>query len=424
MALDLAWRRAASAELRRGWPTLCGATLGVAVGAAALPFYTAGVFVGSLQQDFGWSRSQLSAVSFAATLTVVICAPVAGLVVDRFGVRFPAAFSMTALTLSFVALGSMTGSFWQYATIQIALFAFGVASTPISFTRSVNGRFDAARGLALGLTLSGTGIAATIAPPAVAAIIADQGWRAAYFKLAEVVALSIPLVLLLLRPSRRVVGVAAPAPALAAVMGEGSRVRLDDPRLVRLLGAFFFLALGVSGFVLHLVPMLNDAGMSPVQAAAIQARLGLAVIAGRLVIGVAVDHFFAPRIAALSLCVTVAGIAALAIWGTVVAPWSAFAIGFALGAEVDLIGYLTVRYFGLVAYGRLYGMLYGSFILGTGFSPLLMAALASHSGSYAPALWGCASYVAIAIALLATAPPFSATRRDSSRYFRQVKPRG
>lgn len=406
MALDYEWRRAAWTEVRQGWATLGGATLGVAVGAAALPFYTAGVFVRSLQHDFGWSRSQLSIASLAATFTVVLCAPVAGLAVDRFGVRFPAAFSLTALALAFVALASMGGSFSEYALIQVLLFAFGVASTPISFTRSINERFVAARGLALGLTLSGTGIAAAIAPPAVAAIIAEQGWRTAYLRLAMVVALAIPLVLLLLRPkSPRAVVVNSDVPAPPAPV---SPLPLGDPRLLRLLGAFFFLALGVSGFVLHLVPMLGDAGMPPAEAAAIQARLGLAVIAGRLIIGVAVDHFFAPRVAALSLCITVAGIAALALWGIAAAPWSAFAIGFALGAEVDLIGYLTVRYFGLAAYGRLYGILYGSFILGTGFSPLVIAEMAARFHGYTSALWACAAFVSVAVALLATAPRFEA----------------
>lgn len=410
MAVDRTWRRAALAEVRQGWPTVFGATLGVAVGAAALPFYTAGVFVASFERDFGWTRGQLSAVSLAATLTVVLCAPVAGLAVDRFGVRFPAAFSLAALALGFTALGSMNGNLWQYAAIQVALFAFAVASTPISFTRSVNERFVAARGLALGLTLSGTGIAATLAPPAVAAIIADQGWRTAYFRLATVVALAIPAVLLLLRPSRAPTGGAAGSARRAAPEPSTGhrRLSLGDPRLVRLLGAFFFLALGVSGFVLHMVPMLGDAGMRPADAAAIQARLGLAVIAGRLIIGVAVDHLFAPRVAALSLCVTVAGIAALALWGVAAAPWSALAIGFALGAEVDLIGYLTVRYFGLAAYGRLYGILYGAFILGTGFSPLLIAGIAAHFGGYTPALWVCAGSVGVAVLLLATAPRFDA----------------
>lgn len=409
-------RRAESwAELRRGWPILLGCTLGIALGAAALPFYTAGVFVRPLQDAFGWSRSQLSLASFAATMTIVLCAPLAGQAIDRFGVRAPAAFSMAALALGFTALSAMTGGFALYLIIQVATFALAVASTPVGFTRAVNEQFDAARGLALGLTLSGTGVAAALAPPWAEAMIAAAGWRTAYFRLAIVVALAIPFVVLLLSMGRRAGAPrAAPrsAPPLPAV---AIRQAVRDPRFFRLLAVFFFLALGVAGFVLHLVPMLTDAGMGPAEAAGVQARLGIAVIVGRVAIGVAVDYFFAPRVAAFSLCFTVAGIAGLALFGPGVAGIAAFAIGFALGAEVDLIGYLTARYFGLGAYGRLYGLLYSSFILGTGLSPMLIAALAERFGGYTVALWTSAAFVAIAILLLASAPRFASPERTGDR---------
>ena len=414
---DVSKRTAMWNEVRQGWPTLLGCTLGVALGAAALPFYTTGVFVRSLQGNFGWTRSELSAASLASTLMVVLCAPIAGLAIDRWGVRLPAAFSMAALVLGFVALGTMSGSFVQYLLIQMLMFAFAVASTPVSFTRSVNEHFDAARGLALGLTLAGTGIAAFLGPPVIQAIIAGHGWRVAYFEMAALVAIAIPVVayLLGLRPklasNAAAIMPAAPTEKLARL---SVVAMVGDPRFVRLLVTFFLLALGVSGFVLHLIPMLTDAGMPAAEAAAVQARLGLAVIVGRLAVGAAVDHFFAPRVAAISLSLTVVGIAALAIIGPSAAPWAAFAIGFALGAEVDLIGYLTVRYFGLDHYGRRYGVLYGAFVLGTGFSPLLISLLAEHFDGYRPALWTCASLVAAAMLLLATAPRF-VKMEDSAR---------
>jgi len=297
------------------------------------------------------------------------------------------------------------------------MFAVAIGSTPVSYTRSVNERFDAGRGLALGLTLSGTGIAAFFGPPAVAAIIAGQGWRSAYFQMAALVTLAIPIIFHLLgaRP------MPAPRPVTKAAIEAGEKparlalsAMLADSRFLRLLVIFFFLALGVSGFVLHLIPMLTDAGMPAIEAAGIQARLGLAVIVGRLAVGAAVDHFFAPRVAAVSLCLTIAGILALAIIGPSVAPLSALAIGFALGAEVDLIGYLTVRYFGLGHYGRRYGILYGAFVLGTGCSPLLIAAIAEHAGGYRPALWTCAAMVTIATLLLATAPRFIEASKDDA----------
>ena len=182
--------------------------------------------------------------------------------------------------------------------------------------------------------------------------------------------------------------------------------RVRERPFGRLLAVFFLLALGVSGFVLHMVPMLTDDGMSPANAAAVQARFGVAIIVGRLGIGALVDYFFAPRVAALALCTTVAGIAALAVLGPAIAPLAVLVIGLALGAEVDLIGYLTARYFGLRDYGRRYGFLYGAFTLGSRTSPLLIALVVEHAGGYAAASAVSAVCVATAALLLATAPRF------------------
>lgn len=397
-----------AAEFRRGWPVLLGGSLGLALGLAGLNFYTSGLFVKSLQADFGWTRSQLSAVSLGVTLTVVCAAPMAGLLIDRFGVRIPAAASTIALAIAFAAMGSMNGQLGIFVAIQLLMAAFAVASTPISYSRAVNEHFNAGRGLALGLTLCGTGLAAAFAPPIVAAIIAEEGWRTAYFRLATVVLCATPIVFVLLGVRRGDVAEVERRTNAAADAGVPASYgdMLRDPRFIRLLATFFVLALGVTGFVLHMVPMLTDSGVSPAAAALVQARLGIAVIAGRLVIGALADYFFAPRVAALALCGTIGGIVALAVIGPDAAPISAFAIGFALGAEVDLVGYLTARYFGLQGYGRRYGVLYGSFTLGSGMSPLLIALIAENGGGYAGALWTAAGCVSVAALLLATAPPF------------------
>lgn len=397
-------------EFRGGWPILLGGSLGLAMGLAGVNFYTSGLFVKSLEGEFGWSRSQVAAVAFAVPLTVVLTAPFAGLLIDRVGVRLPVLVSMISLALGFAALGSMTGSFPAYLAISVVMAALAVASTPISFSRSVNEHFHVGRGLALGLTLCGTGLAAAFAPSAIAAIIVSEGWRTAYFRLAAIVLVAAPVVFLLLGARRGATSDqrqdSGPALPPSAIITYGMMIR--DPRFTRLLVAFFVLALGVSGFILHMVPMLTDVGTSSATAAAVQARLGIAVVAGRLITGALVDYFFAPRVAAVTLSLTVAGIVALAILGPSVAPISAFAIGFALGAEVDLIGYLTVRYFGLGSYGRIYGILYGAFALGSGTSPLMIALIEEQAQGYVPALWTCAACVSVAIVLLATAPRFPA----------------
>jgi OFA family oxalate/formate antiporter-like MFS transporter len=159
--------------------------------------------------------------------------------------------------------------------------------------------------------------------------------------------------------------------------------------------------------VLHMIPMVTDAGIELSRAALIQSGLGIAVIVGRVAIGLLADHFFAPRLAALALSLTALGMVLLATGGTAMAVPAAFAIGFALGAEVDLIGYLTARYFGMAWYGRLYGMLYGAFVLGTGLSPVLIAELQAIHGSYRLPLYVCATLVATAVILFASAPAFT-----------------
>src|SRR3546814_680791 len=103
---------------------------------------------------------------------------------------------------------------------------------------------------------------------------------------------------------------------------------------------------------------------------------------------------------------TVCGILALAIGGLAWAPIFAIAIGFALGAEGDLIAYFTARYFGLAGYGQRYGMFYGSYLAANGLSPLLIALISDNFGTYQPALWMCAGFGGIAILLLVTAPRF------------------
>lgn len=393
------------AEMRAGWRTLAGATLGMAVGASSLPFYTAGVFVPALEKAFGWSRTQISLGASLPGFGIVLCAPLVGLAVDRWGVRGPAAAGLVGLGIAFLLLGGMNGAYGWFFAVQLLLPFIAGGSTPVAFTRAVSQVFLRARGLALGISVAGIGVMATVAPLIVSHVIERYGWRAAYLTLGAVVLGAIPLVLFLLR-GRAPVATAAAATPEAVRVPIGAAVR--GPVFRRLVMVFFLLALGVCGYVLHLVPMLRDSGVSPGRAAALQGLLGAAVLAGRLATGALIDRIFAPFVATAVLLVTMLGLIALAVWGAPVAAPAAILIGFALGAEVDLIGYLTAAYFGLALYGRLYGLLYSAFALGVALSPLLISGLRDATGGYGAPLWVCAGLIALAAVLFATAPRFEA----------------
>jgi cyanate permease len=397
---QMADRTSMGGEFRQSWQVLAGAALGASLGAASLPFYTAGVFVRPLEVEFGWSREQLAVAATAATFLGAATAPLVGALVDRFGVRRPAALSMAALGLSFVALSQLQGGFGQYLATLMALTLFAAASTPVSFTRAVNAWFDRAKGLALGMTVGGIGVVAAVAPRATDAVLEAQGWRGAYLALAATVAVAIPAVWFLLGAR----GDREPQSALATPQIRAVEV-FRMPSFWRLAAAFSLLSAGIAGFVLHLIPMLVDAGVSPRDAAGVQGLLGLSVLGGRLITGAIIDHVFAPRVAAGLILTSACGVGALAIGGPAVAPMAAVALGFALGAEVDLIGYLTARYFGLRAYGRVYGLLYGAFVVGAGVSPMLIAVVAAQRG-YPTALTISVGLMLAVAGLFATAPAF------------------
>jgi MFS family permease len=75
-------------------------------------------------------------------------------------------------------------------------------------------------------------------------------------------------------------------------------------------------------------------------------------------------------------------------------------VGLAAGAEVDLIAFLTSRYFGLKSYGELYGWQLVVFALGAGFGPLLSGWAFDLSGSYKISLYAGAAAFALGAAAI------------------------
>src|SRR5690606_34962809 len=65
---------------------------------------------------------------------------------------------------------------------------------------------------------------------------------------------------------------------------------------------------------------------------------------------------------------------------------TAVALGLALGAELDLMGFLIARYFGLAQFGKIYGWLYFAFVFASGLGPLWVGAARDATGNYSIAL--------------------------------------
>jgi MFS family permease len=398
-------RARGSSELRAHWPIVLGSFLGVTFGLASLFGYTVGIFMKPLQAEFGWSRSQISIGLLFSTLTFAITAPLVGFIADRVNLRKIVIFSTLALALGFVALASLWNALWLFMLLMAGKAFLSAGTSPVVYTRVINQWFNESRGLALGLALAGNGVAAAFLPRILAPYVAEHGWRAGYLVLATVVLISAPLICLLVRDRRFV----STAPASSDPAPGGG---LAAPEAVRsrtfwlLIATLLMPAIGLGGIAIHLVPMLTDAGSSPARAGAIAGILGLAVIIGRVLTGFLLDRWFAPRVAAMVFAVSASGCLGLAGFESGFAPYGIFLVGIAIGAEVDIIGYLIARYFGMRSYGVLYGLMYTTFMLGTSLSQLIASILFDSTGSYRVFLLTAAASLAIGSLLSLCLPRF------------------
>jgi len=129
--------------------------------------------------------------------------------------------------------------------------------------------------------------------------------------------------------------------------------------------------------------MLRDRGMSATSAALVQSTLGMALVASRVVIGYVMDRVFAPHVAITCFLLSAVGVSFLAIGAIdTLAFAAAICIGISMGAEIDMLAFLAGRYFGVENFGRVYGILFTSFLIGTSAGPVAYGMVFETLGSY------------------------------------------
>jgi hypothetical protein len=148
--------RAEVAEFRRGWPVLLAAAVGCFSGLTTLPFYSVGSFITPLQAASGWGRGEISSSFLYLTLVLALTAPALGYLIDRIGVRLVALVSIPLLSLVMFLISRFEGSVTVFHALHATAALVGGGATPIAYSRAVNAHFDAARGLALGISLHPT----------------------------------------------------------------------------------------------------------------------------------------------------------------------------------------------------------------------------------------------------------------------------
>lgn len=397
----------------RGWRVVVVAGVGYGLGLTVLPFYTLGAFVAPLEAAFGWSRGEVQASLAWLTLATLVAAWFVGWLTDRYGVRKVALGGQLGLAIGLALLALSPGSLALWYATWFLMSVIGLGTSPITWTRAIAGWFDAGRGLALALALAGSGIVALVAPVSVALLVDAIGWRLSYLALAAAVFLiALPTTWRLLpAQSTRSLATNPTAPPLER-LGLCVREILAGYRFWLIIASAAAAGFAMAGMIPNLVPLLVERGLNAAVASGFLGLLGITVIVGRLTAGYALDRIWAPAVACLFLPWSALGCILLALGTTdyVLIGISVALLGFATGAEFDLVPYLCSRYFGMRSYSRIYALQWMGFTLAAGMAPAIFGYTYDFTGSYQAILYVAAAlfvFAPLILLLLGRYPVFT-----------------
>ncbi len=388
-----------------GWRVVIAAFFGVMVSFGSLLVFTFGTFLKPLSAEFGWSRQAISAAFGFAAMTVAVCSPGLGHLLDRYGPRRIIIPCMAVFGIAFGSLGFLTPNLFQLYATFVVLGIVGNGTTQMGYSRAVSTWFDKRRGLALALVMAGVGTGSMVFPPLAQWIIARDGWRAAYFVLGGLVLLfGIPLTALFVRERPH-----------EAVRPGSRRTGMTVANALRslafwvVIAMLFLSSISVNGAITHLSPLLTDRGVTASEAALAASVLGLCSFAGRLVTGYFLDRFFGPHVSFCLLAITAVGILLLATAASATPGLVAAAlIGIGLGGEADITPYLLTRYFGLRSFSTLYGFSWTAYATAGAIGPVIMGKAFDATGSYTSLLTILAAVTLVAAALTLFLPRYPA----------------
>jgi MFS family permease len=386
-----------------GWRVAAAAGVGVFVSFASVLVYTFAIFLKPLSEEFGWSRESVSAAFGIAAMTVAVCSPPLGFLLDRHHPRRIILPAVAIFGTAFASLSLLTPSIWHLYVVFFVIGVVGNGTAQMAYSRAVSSWFDRRRGMALAIVMSGGAIGAMVLPPATEALIVALGWRSAFLAIgAMVLIVGLPAVALFIR-ERPSTASDPSVPASGATLREGLSSRVFWIAVVVLFGS----SIAQNGALTHMSALLTDRGVSASGGAIALSAMGAASLVGRLMTGWLLDRFFAGRVAFALLATAALGTLLLATADSLTMGVVAAAlIGFGMGGEADVTPYILARYFGLRAFSMLYGLTWTFYAVAGAVGPVLMGRAFDATGSYEALLTQLATVTLLVGALMLFLPAY------------------
>jgi MFS family permease len=379
-----------------GWRVAAASALGMLVSFASVLVYTFGIFLKPISETFHWNRESVSAAFGIAAMTAAVCAPITGLLLDRFGPRRVIVPAVVVFGGTFASLSLLTAHLWHYFLLFFVFGTVAMATSQVAYSRAISTWFHGRLGAALAFGMCGSAVGAMILPPIAQRLIDTLGWRHAALTLGiAIIAIGLPTVLAFVRERPGSRNADGKQNATGATVGEGLR----SYTFWILVVVLFCISIAQNGSITHLSALLTDRGVGAERAAIAVSALGGAALLGRIATGWLIDRFFAPYVSFVLLAGAALGTFLLSSAASLtVGVIAATLIGFSMGGEADVIPYLVARYFGLRSFSVLYALTWTFYAVAGAIGPILMGKAFDATGSYAALL------VWLAIATIVIAP--------------------
>ncbi len=355
---------AQSRGIYRGWHVIGVSALSIGVILGTVQF-TFGFFIEPLEQEFGWSRTQ---VNFALSIGVVtsFLSPIVGNLMDRVGAKWTMAGSILLVAIAFLLRSIMT-ELWQFYLFSAVMFAGTPGATMMPAGRLVLTWFPKTRGRMMGIVTSGNNIGSGLAVPIIAVLIGAVGWRWTWALMGIVlIGLAMLVVLVIRDNSEDVIKEQRKRWAPPEVSEQDKSVLkggMTVSAAVRT-SAFWFLVIGMTlqqfvrtGVVSQMVPHLEQVGFTRTIAASMMIVLAVFAGSSKLIFGRLSESITARVSFIVIMILQGIGLSILLVSGGSIVTWGAIVVfGLGMGGVGALTPLVIFDMFGLKQFGSIMGL--------------------------------------------------------------------
>jgi sugar phosphate permease len=357
-----------------------------------------GAYVVLLRDEFGWSKTMLSAASSLREAESGILGPVQGWLLDRIGPRAVARIGVIVMGIGFMLFSQVNTPLTFYGAFLVMSIGGSMAGY-MTVTFAAVHWFERRRATAISLTSTGFALGG-MAVPITVLLLEWLGWRGtAFLSGVLIMAIGLPLTQILrhhphdygLRPDGDSEDAPAhPGHASPTVVARSTEDDFTLGEAVRE-PAFWWVSLGhasalfvVSAMGVHLISHLRESqGYSLGQASTIVFLMTLLFLTGTISGG-----FLGDRVNKRALLVTCMAMhsGGLLILSHAVNVWMVVAFtlihGLAWGWRGPQMAAIRADYFGRSAFGKIMGVSNMIIIIGTISGPLIAGYMYDRTGNY------------------------------------------